>query len=159
METKVYNAIAVQAMSRDLDPLLCVAIATIETHGNIYLTRFEPLWKYYTGVAQFAHSTGVTQDTEIAGQATSWGPMQVMGSVAREMGFVGLFPQLASVDLGVRFALLKLKKIGEIYENEEAVISAYNAGTPKKLINGTWSNQGYVSKVTEVLFKLRKEGI
>jgi len=93
----------------------------------------------------FSGISGITTpEEEYEGQKTSWGPMQVMGAVARELGFMGKFEELNGIP-GVVYGVqhfvnlyrrhFKAKGIG-------AVISAYNDGN-----TDTRDNAHYVQKV------------
>lgn len=70
-----------------------------------------------------------TRHTELIGQKTSWGPMQIMGATARELGFRGWFPELCG-PLGIEYGARYLRKQFDRYEGEswEDAIEAYNAG-------------------------------
>ncbi|WP_019865146.1 lysozyme family protein [Methylovulum miyakonense] len=92
----------------------------------------------------FTGVPGVTTDSEeFEGQKTSWGPMQVMGAVAREYGFRGEFQDLCGVPgiiYGVRH-FVNLHRQFSASHGIDGVISAYNAGTP------TDANEHYVANV------------
>lgn len=84
---------------------------------------------------------------ERLGQQHSWGLMQVMGAVARELGFKGAFHELWNPSVGLQYGLLKLHALRKKYDTWPAVISAYNAGHVE-LVNGKYKNQaGYVDPV------------
>lgn len=51
---------------------------------------------------------GNSPEDEWLGQKSSWGPMQIMGSFARDQGFVGRFTELNG-EAGVRFGIAHLK--------------------------------------------------
>jgi len=64
------------------------------------------------------------------GQQSSWGLAQVMGAVAREYGFRGVFfPELCEPETGLEYACRFLASLLSRYSVEDA-ISAYNAGHP-----------------------------
>ncbi|WP_162232521.1 lytic transglycosylase domain-containing protein, partial [Methylogaea oryzae] len=82
-------------------------------------------------------------------QRTSWGPMQVMGAVARERGFRGPFEQLNGV-WGLYCGCLLLERLRERFLSGfgwQGVAAAYNAGTPRRTGNGRWENQQYIDKL------------
>lgn len=73
----------------------------------------------------------VSNVTERMARATSWGLLQVMGQVARELGFAAPYLTLLSdpaigIDYGARHFTKKLKKYGTV----ALAVSAYNAGRP-----------------------------
>jgi hypothetical protein len=84
-----------------LDPILVEAVIWQESMGNPLAVRHEPRWKYWVvwssgkpfrgSLVDFPHPPGVSRATEKACQAMSWGLTQVMGGVAREIGYLGQF--------------------------------------------------------------------
>lgn len=143
-----------------VDGDLCVAIGMVES-GLLWprqSSRFEPGYRYFFNPEQLALQTGVTVETEKREQATSWGPMHIMGGVAREFGFKGALPELFQPENGAEYAIRKVAKLVAKYEDEKAVISAYNAGTPAKNYDGSYMNQNYIDRVIERLKILRQIG-
>lgn len=142
---------------------LAVALAARETSlaWPKASTRFEPKWATFYEVDYFASLNGISKDTERREQATSWGPLQIMGTCAREEGFQGPLPLLFDPATALEFTMKKLKKLCDKYEPEAAVIAAWNAGSPKKVQVGPgagmkYINQDYVDDVVSRLNKLRK---
>ncbi len=85
---------------------------------------------------------GGDRDQEWWAQQASWGLFQVMGAVAREVGFKAKFlPSLMNPMTNFTIACLFLGKLRTRFVEWPRVISAYNAGTP------TPTNQEYVNKV------------
>lgn len=130
------------ALGAGFDPFLIMAIVQVESAGRTQATRFEKGWKYLLTPEKFATMTDVSQDTEINGQSTSWGLMQVMGTVARELNFTGLFPELCIPNEGLKYGCLKLKQLYKKHGDIWKAVSAYNAGAPK-------DPHPYVDKVKE----------
>lgn len=131
-----------------VDPDLAIAIAEAESHFDELAARHETGWKYLYNVESFAKNSRISQDTERIFQMTSWGMMQVMGSVARELGHRVNLLELTKPEVGVRFGCLKLKDLMRKYSKPEDVIASYNAGSPRKVIDtGKYFNQTYVDKV------------
>lgn len=131
----------------NLDEALVKAIVITESGGNQWLNRYEPNWKYCTDAQGWASRLSIagmmtTVETEIMNQSTSWGLMQIMGTVAREMGFNGPLPQLADRVTGLHFGCLKLKKLLDRWGSVELALDAYNSGDPH---NGP--GKDYVKKV------------
>lgn len=96
-----------------------------------------------------AYPGAASAGAEWTGQQASWGLMQVMGAVAREMGFHGPYlPQLCDpatgLDIGTKFFLVLMARHGKALD----AIAAYNAGSPQRNPDGTYINQQYVDKVT-----------
>lgn len=159
------------AQRLDLPVCLVAAVVLVESAGEPLAVRFEPPYRYYwdnhsgaayrrvtpaeraseTAPPDFAALPSIgSRDTEWALQAASWGPMQVMGAVARELGFRGWFPALCTWPVGVDYGTLHLRKLRNRFLDQygwEGVAAAYNAGSPNRLDNGQWANQSYVDKV------------
>lgn len=148
-----------------VDPDLAVSIMTEESSlaWPLCSSRFEPNFKYLYQPEIYAARNGVTTETEKSQQASSWGPMHVMGGSARELGFMDPLPLLFQPELGIEYGCRKLKQLCDKYESELAVIASYNAGSPrKKILPGQitpaaeYVNQKYVDSVAARLKVLRK---
>lgn len=123
------------------------------TNGaDIFISR----WKYYTNVGNWAQRVGITAETEYVLQATSWGLMQVMGSVARELGFSKSLVEMLKPRNSVFYGCKKLKQLRSRYSKESDIIAAYNAGSVIMKQSGMYMNQGYVDKVWQHLHRLRQ---
>lgn len=150
------NIISVKALSYGLDPDLIQSIVQIESDFNPWVYRFEPKWVLYHNPVNYAKKLGITLDTEKNSQAISFGLMQVMGAVARELGFDEELIKLCDPELAIQYGCLKLIDLKKRYTNEQDIISAYNAGSAYK-INGKYKNQEYVDEVSGALLKLRSK--
>lgn len=139
-----------------VDSDLVRAIITVESSWNPWAIRFEPAWRYFVNPRDWADKLLITFETEQTLQACSWGPMQVMGAIARELGFQQELNRLSDPELGITYGVLKLKSLAQKYRDESDVIAAYNAGSPRKTSGGMYENQKYVDKVHQSLIKLRK---
>jgi soluble lytic murein transglycosylase-like protein len=144
------------AVSQGIDPNLALAIAGHESNYDPTACRFEPKWKWFVNPSKFAKQLLISEITEKMLQACSWGPMQVMGAVARELGFTGQITTLVYPEIGVLFGCKKLKSLINKYANETDVISAYNQGAPLKT-NNVYNNSSYVNNVMERLNTLRSK--
>lgn len=146
---------------------LVTAIASVESNFNDHAIRYEPPYRYLWDVRQakpfrqlrpaelnddrapadFRSILG-SRHTEWVGQQMSWGAMQIMGAVARENGFSGWFPELCGEE-GIEFGCRHLAALYRRFHDKwgmDGVISAYNAGSPRK-VGGVFVNQSYVDKV------------
>lgn len=159
-----------------IDAQIIAAIIETESDGDLYAWRFEPPYRYLWNVKWNApfrkltpqeitddkppvdfHSNIGSRATEWIGQQASWGPMQLMGAVAREYGFNKNFTELCSV-LGVEFGCLHLSKLKKRFFDKfgwEGVVAAYNAGTPRNNDQG-WENHQYVEKVISHIQAMNK---
>lgn len=130
-----------------LDPLFIAAMIMTESSGITCKIRYEPKWKYAYNEFTFAQLTGVTKITEFHGQKMSWGIAQVMGTVARERGFKGLFPELCNPAIGLLYGVKHLKIKADRYGNDAATLyAAYNGGHPRIKANGKFKNQDNVDR-------------
>lgn len=157
----------------DLPVKMVYAIVQVESAHELYAWRVEPAYRYLVDVKTrkpfriltrderaseraptdfpyFPHIS--SRDTEWWGQQCSWGPMQVMGAVAREYGFTGYLPALCG-EQGVMYGCMHLKRLWDRWGDEfgkSGAIAAYNAGSPRKY-DGVYQNQGYVDKVRKAM--------
>jgi len=140
-----------------VDPELAVAIAETESYFDELACRFEVNWKYLVNVESFARNSRISQDSERILQMCSWGMMQVMGSVARELGHRVNLLELTKPEVGVRFGCLKLKDLMRRYSKLDDVIASYNAGSPRLRDDGKYVNQIYVDKVRGIYASRRQQ--
>lgn len=146
LTTPIWNAVLVAADHHKIKRELLAAVVMVESAGDPYAMRFEPLWKHIFKAEEFARRCNSSRETEEISQSTSWGLCQVMGTVAREYGHLGYLSELCKPALSLQYGCLHLKKKIEKF-GELPGIAAYNAGTPKKLDNGAFQNQAYVDKI------------
>lgn len=154
---------AASAVSLSAD--LVEAVVVVESGGNPWAVNYEPRYRYLWDVskaAPFRPMTAAEQASEIppsdfralAGDAdqewisqqTSWGLMQLMGALARELGFFGPYlSELCRVDLNLKLGCKHLSTLLRWANGDEGkAVAAYNAG------RGGWSGpagQGYRTKV------------
>lgn len=136
------------------------AIVTVESAGDPHAYRYEPGYRWLWDVREsrpfrgdpqsLPAPRGVSQATELMGQQTSWGLMQVMGATARELGFRGRYltalldPEM-SLEYGCRYLVVLFRR----HKAWEPVAAAYNAGSARRNADGRWQNQRYVDAVRE----------
>jgi soluble lytic murein transglycosylase-like protein len=122
-------------------PVECVmAVCMVESSLRPYAIKYEDHYRWLVG------DQGTMPTGEKLGQKHSWGIMQVMGAVARELGFAGPFTDLWEPEIGIRYGMRLLKKLWQRHENWPDVIASYNAGSPIR-VDGKYKNQAYVDKV------------
>jgi soluble lytic murein transglycosylase-like protein len=138
--------IAKKAAEAAVEPELVKAIIAVESGGQPLVVRFEPDWRYLLRPELYARRLKITIPTETMLQQFSWGLMQVMGSVARELGFNGHMTQLCDVETNLHYGCKKLAMLTAKYPTTSDAIAAYNAGSPR-MVQGRYDNQGYVDKV------------
>lgn len=166
------RTLAIETIARkyELPIALVIAIARTEAGLNRYAMRCEPGYRYLWDVdknapfqlmpgedigsrlppKRFKAPAGISTLTEWLGQQTSWGPMQVMGALARSYGFRGHFPELSDpmvgADIGCRLLASLRDRFYKTY-GWPGVIAAYNAGTPRVTASHQFENQSYVDLV------------
>lgn len=124
------------------------AIISVESGRDNYAIRYEPYYQWLYQPEYYAKKHYITVSTETMAQKTSWGPMQVMGAVARELGFDGRFlSELTDPDVGIKYGTMHLKNQYNRYNDWTDAIAAYNAGSARKKDDGKYVNQIYVDKV------------
>ena len=141
-----------------LDANLIRAIIKTESNFNTWANRYEPGCRYAVAISDFARKLDISYDTEMTNQQISWGLMQVMGFLGRELGFTDLLTMLCQPEIGIFYGCKQLRRLSDRADcpQETDIIAAYNAGSPKKTDGGFYFNQQYVNKVSEELFILRK---
>lgn len=140
------------AARHGLDPDYIEAHVMTESSGNPKATRFEH--RFYD---HYILPQAIRDQNEARGRATSFGLLQIMGQVARELGFKGEFKDLCGIVGGLEWGCMKLARCYTKYRSDiNKGISAYNCGTPK-IKNGKLVNQEYVDKVNGFLKQIRKE--
>jgi soluble lytic murein transglycosylase-like protein len=73
--------------------------------------------------------------------------MQVMGSVTREYGYGDSLALLVEPFRALEYGCRHLRNFRKRYPNGRDWIAAYNAGSPRKKPDGSYSNEAYVKKV------------
>jgi hypothetical protein len=118
----------------------------VESAGDTLAVRYESHWKYFVNPELFARLNNITADTERTLQMMSFGLMQVMGGVARELGYRRNLLSLTDPVLAIDYGCRKLAQLKGKYNTTDDIIAAYNAGSPRKN-GGLYVNQAYVDKV------------
>jgi len=95
------------AIAQGLDPTLVCAVIEQESGWNTYAIRYEPgfMAKYVAPL----YTTNKINATEAYARSFSWGLMQTMGQVAREIGYTDFLPKLCDPATGVLIGCKVLK--------------------------------------------------
>ena len=96
--------IAPYAAKHGLATELVCAVVEQESSFNWWATRYEPLF-----YARYIHDLDISM-VEARDRATSWGYLQIMGEVARELGYTGALPDLRDPINGLEFGCKKLSR-------------------------------------------------
>ena len=147
MDKDLLAAISLWSADLDLPDGLLHAIVLVESGGEICAMRYEPHYRWlYRPEAVKPHSSSLSTEREM--QKFSYGPCQVMGGLAREMGHRGWLVELCG-PLGVEYGAKYLAKQSRRYNGDWLkAIAAYNAGSARPGKDGArFVNQRYVDKV------------
>lgn len=120
------RAVAIQrAELYHVEPALFCAVIEQESNWDPWAMRYEPAF-YVRYVAKIPNLT----DTERQARATSWGLCQVMGQVARELGFNHPFlSMLCDPEIGLTVGCNKLGKCLAAEGGDEAkALLRWNGG-------------------------------
>jgi soluble lytic murein transglycosylase-like protein len=150
-----WNLIVEISKRYQIDPCLTAAIIWTESKNDTWAMRYEHAYKYTLEIENFAKMNGITGITEEKNQKTSWGLMQVMGGVARELGMTDQLNKLCKANVGINFGCKKLRELFNKYSILNDVVAAYNAGSPRKDRDGKYVNQEYVDTVTSLVMELK----
>ena len=143
----LHNMIKTAAEKYEIDPAIIYGVIQQESTGNHVACRFEKNYRWLMKPIKKYAPTNCTKDTEETLQKMSFGLMQMMGAVFRELGYkdwlskVLILPEL-QLDYGCKFLKKKIDKYGL-----HAGILSYNSGSPSKHVDGTYKNQYYLDKV------------
>jgi soluble lytic murein transglycosylase-like protein len=151
----VISIVRSTAGSVGIDPNLAQAIAEHETACDPTKTRYEPDWAYLVTPDKFAKVLGISERTETELQKFSWGALQVMGSVARELGYQAQLPLLSQPQMGILYGCRKIHALARAHSDIQDLIAAYNAGVAVK-VDGKYRNENYVQSVIENLTRIKR---
>lgn len=130
----------------DLSVELVAAICMAESSGQAWAVRYEPDFGYVDLRAE-GRPDDCPDETERCLQKISWGLMQIMGATAREVGFRGWLTELLVPEVNLHYGICYLLRLKKRWPKTQDQIAAYNAGSPRRLSNGWYVNQRYVSRV------------
>ena len=167
--------IATYATQNGLDAKLVTALVMVESGGNTNAWNPEPQYRYFWNVrknAPFRFLTVIESRSEIPpqdfpclagdpdqewwGQQASWGLMQVMGALARELGYSDPYlPGLCSDP--ARNLSLGCLHLGRLLKwangNVDKALAAYNGGKGGNM-TPPYRNQFYADKVLRMKAQL-----
>lgn len=158
-EVTMYDAIQIAARKHDLEPALVAAFVSVESGFNPYSIKYEEGFRYVRpDYRDLAHGAKTHDYLEKAFEMSSIGLMQIMGATARDEGFRKNLVQLFDPYTNLEWGCAHLSRLVKKHTNLESVISAYNAGTPRK-IGGKFTNQDYVDKVMSKYKELKQKNV
>jgi soluble lytic murein transglycosylase-like protein len=124
LKTDLIALSRVMAAEQGLDPALVAAVIEQESGWNPWAVRYEP--GFYRRYVQAM----TLSDTEETMRSTSFGLMQCMGQVARELGFKGKYlTELCDPDINLRIGCKHLKnKLDRAHGDLRKALLAWNGG-------------------------------
>lgn len=146
MEKEIINLIKKYAEKYSLKPEIVYGVVRQESGGDQFAVRFERDYRWIEDPEK--HKPIIcTVDTEIALQKMSFGLMQMMGGVFRELGLKGwlskslMNPEI-QLDYGCKFLAKKIKRYGV-----KGGICSYNSGSPIFDRGGEYRNIYYYDQI------------
>lgn len=153
-----WHLISFQAAIHSIDPTLVASVIMVESSGRPAAIRFEKNFRWTLHIHHFADMNNITHDTELMLQKSSFGLMQVMGAVARELGYQKNLSKLIEPKMGIEYGCKKLRQLFDKHGSKlDDVIASYNAGSPRFDENGEYVNARYVKKVRKYMRELKGE--
>lgn len=129
-----------------IDPMLLRGIITVESAWDPRALRYEQKYHDICLAAGFARKFDISEKSEITLQKFSYGLCQVMGGLARSLGYDGHLLDLLDIETNLKYGCLYLQVLQKHYKTDvDKIISAYNAG------HATPSNLTYVNKVKRAM--------
>ena len=148
MVASIYRPLIMKLAHKGMDPLLIEAQVWVESGSNPWAWNPEVKYKYLWNVKTNAPfralkafedaghvpadfpTLGGDRDQEFWGQQASWGLLQIMGAVAREVGFTGVYlTALCDPTTGLIYALKHLAALLQWAQGDESkALAAYNGG-------------------------------
>jgi soluble lytic murein transglycosylase-like protein len=138
IQTPIWSAIQQRALADGLDAKLIGAIIHQESSGHPYALRYEDgfFLKYLKGHSLSELKGYIPRlcscQTELRARACSFGLMQIMGQVAREVGFKGEYlTELIDIKTNLEFGCKYLAKCLEKGGTVEKGLLYWNGGANK----------------------------
>jgi hypothetical protein len=147
-----------------LEPILLEAQALHESAGRPWVIRYEKTWAWFVRdkdgsvrdpgprEGMNASSLAVLDSLEITAQKTSFGLLQVMGAVARELGYRGsLWAIREKPEIGLDLGANKFSQLLHRHGNTRDALAAYNAGS-----GNLAAGYGYADAIQEAAEAIRE---
>lgn len=144
------------ALKNGIDPDLALAIATVESSLNPFVMRYELGYRWTYHITDYAHKLKITDATEEQLQKFSYGLFQLMGGLARTIGYDDHLPKILDPEINASLGCRHIKSLLIKFKGENDAISSFNQGSPRKTDGGLYQNQQYCDKVHKELLNLRR---
>jgi hypothetical protein len=146
--------VKLECNARKIDFNVISTIIHVESSWRPNSARYERKYAWTKDIEKFSKLHGITKDTEMGFQKTSWGLMQVMGGTARDIGYSGWLPDLCDPEIGVHVGCEYFQNVCGQYLDIRDQFAAYNGGSIKRKLDKTYRNQEYVDKALFVFKKI-----
>ncbi len=151
--------IAETSQRHELPPELVAALVQVESGGDPWAVRYEPgFYRRYIEGKEWSAFGVCSQETEHQARAMSFGLLQIMGEVARELGCkLPFLSQLCDPATGLEWGCRYLARLRQGLDRThgdaswECVCAAYNGGPAVVTGANTHNNAPYAGKVGEQL--------
>lgn len=155
---EIEEIIMAEFVSSDVDQNILKSILEQESHFNPYVLRYEPTYNYLLNPNHYAQKLLITVPTETMTQKMSWGLGQIMGGLARELGFEDHMGHLLRPEINIEYVCKYLLRIQINAKTPDAIFACYNGGMGALLNqkDGKFPNQGYVDSCMNHLAKWRR---
>lgn len=150
-----YEIIINESAKYNIDPALIAAIIFQESGGQEDAREYSRGYPYVYKPTFFAKMHNIPFKTELEGQRTSYGLMQIKCATARDIGYLGKCQKLFNASLNVRYGVKYLSILKRRYGSDLSMISAYNQGQPFRFSNGQFKNSRYVNSVLNLRRRLK----
>jgi soluble lytic murein transglycosylase-like protein len=138
------------ALRYEVDHKVIDAIITQESHWDAFAIRYEEKYPYLLNPLHYAELLSISLSTETELQKMSWGLGQVMGAMARELGFNGPMGLLLHERVNIDIVCRLIQKINKVVKTPEEVFATYNGGHGAlDKVDGKFRNQAYVDSAME----------
>lgn len=147
------------AARHGLPPELVAAMVRVESGGDPWAVRYEPgFYRRYLEDLALSTTDGCSEDTERRTRAMSFGLLQIMGQVARELGCeLPFLSQLCDPETGLEWSCKYLAQLRRRLSRAhgattwECVCAAYNGGPGVVTGAGAHNNPAYAEKIRRQL--------
>lgn len=173
-QTELKSFVDSKCAQKGLDKNLIKAIITVESNWVPDTYRCEinvipaipgtssivqDALKYTITPRDFASNLGISINSEVVLQKSSYGLMQLMGFNFRALGFTKILTKCFDPEINTEYGLNFFIKNCDKYHDLNDKIASYNSGSPKRLATGAYINQQYVDKVLIYYNLLLKDSI
>ena len=164
------NLIGNVSIKYGIEPLIIAAVIQHESSFNPYAWNPEPHYRYFWNVKTNAPFRAISKaesdspfppkdfptvagdpDQEWWAQQASWGLMQVMGALARELGWMGRFlPEITNPEIALDLGCKQLNRLQTWAKGDvEQMLAAYNGGKVGNVVR-PFKNQMYATTVLSI---------